>query len=112
GGGDGCGEAMVLDVGSVGDGAEVDRFALLGISQGCAISIAYAVKHPQRVSHLILWGGYAQGWRARGDPDEIARSAAMATLMRQDWGKDNPAFRQLFTAFFVPEATHEQMDWL
>jgi pimeloyl-ACP methyl ester carboxylesterase len=105
-------EAMLLDLESVVDAAHLDRFTLLGISQGCAISIAYAVKHPQRVSHLILWGGYAQGWRARGDPDEIARSAAMGTLMRQDWGKDNPAFRQLFTAFFVPEATHEQMDWL
>jgi len=105
-------EAMLLDLESVVDAAQLDRFTLLGISQGCAISIAYAVKHPQRVSRLILWGGYAQGWRARGDPDEIARSAAMGTLMRQDWGKDNPAFRQLFTAFFVPEATHEQMDWL
>jgi pimeloyl-ACP methyl ester carboxylesterase len=105
-------EAMLLDLESVVDAAHLNRFTLLGISQGCAISIAYAVKHPQRVSHLILWGGYAQGWRARGDPDEIARSAAMGTLMRQDWGKDNPAFRQLFTAFFVPEATHEQMDWL
>ena len=105
-------EAMLLDLESVVDAAHLDQFTLLGISQGCAISIAYVVKHPQRVSHLILWGGYAQGWRARGDPDEIARSAAMGTLMRQDWGKDNPAFRQLFTAFFVPEATHEQMDWL
>ena len=105
-------EAMLLDLESVVDAAQLDQFTLLGISQGCAISIAYAVKYPQRVSHLILWGGYAQGWRARGDPDEIARSAAMGTLMRQDWGKDNPAFRQLFTAFFVPEATHEQMDWL
>jgi pimeloyl-ACP methyl ester carboxylesterase len=105
-------EAMLLDLESVVDAAQLDRFTLLGISQGCAISIAYAVKYPQRVSHLILWGGYAQGWRARGDPDEIARSAAMGTLMRQDWGKDNPAFRQLFTSFFVPEATHEQMDWL
>src|SRR5215813_6479389 len=105
-------EAMLLDLESVVDAGHLDQFTLLGISQGCAISVAYAVKHPQRVSHLILWGGYAQGWRARGDPDEIARSAAMGTLMRQDWGKDNPAFRQLFTAFFVPEATHEQMDWL
>jgi pimeloyl-ACP methyl ester carboxylesterase/DNA-binding SARP family transcriptional activator len=105
-------EAMLLDLEGVVDAAQLDRFTLFGISQGCAISIAYAVKHPGRVSHLVLWGGYAQGWRARGDPDEIARCAAMGTLMRQDWGKDNPAFRQLFTAFFVPEATHKQMDWL
>src|SRR5262249_12978524 len=105
-------ETMLLDLESVVDHAQLDRFTLLGISQGCAISLAYAVKHPQRVSHLILWGGYAQGWRARGDPDEIARRAAIGTLMRQEWGKDNPAFRQLFTAFFVPEATREQIEWL
>jgi pimeloyl-ACP methyl ester carboxylesterase len=105
-------EAMLLDLESVVDAAQLDRFTLLGISQGCAISIAYAVKHPRRVSHLILCGGYAQGWRTYGDPDEVARRAAMGTLMRQDWGKDNPAFRQLFTTFFVPKATHEQMDWL
>ena len=105
-------EAMLLDLESVVDAAQLDRFTLLGISQGCAISLAYAVKHPQRVTHLILCGGYAQGWRARGDPDEIARRAAIGTLMQQNWGKDNPAFRQLFTAFFVPEATREQMEWL
>jgi len=105
-------EAMLLDLESVVGAAQLDRFTLLGISQGSAVSIAYAVKHPQRVSHLILCGGYAQGWRARGDPDEIARRAAIGTLIRQDWGRDNPALRQLFTAFFVPEATHEQMEWL
>ena len=105
-------ETMVADLEAIVDAAQLDRFTLLGISQGCATSIAYAVKHPERVSHLVLFGGYAQGWRARGDPDEIARHAAMGTLMRQGWGKDNPASRQLFTALFVPEATHEQMDWL
>jgi pimeloyl-ACP methyl ester carboxylesterase/DNA-binding SARP family transcriptional activator len=105
-------EAMVADLEAVVDAAQLDRFALLGISQGCAISIAYAVKHPERVSHLILCGGYAQGWRARGDQDDIARHAAMQTLMRQGWGKDNPAFRHLFTALVVPEAKHQQMDWL
>jgi pimeloyl-ACP methyl ester carboxylesterase/DNA-binding SARP family transcriptional activator/class 3 adenylate cyclase len=105
-------EAMVADLEAVVDAAQLARFALLGISQGCAISIAYAVKHPERISHLILCGGYAQGWRARGDQDDIARHAAMETLMRQGWGKDNPAFRHLFTALLVPEATHRQMDWL
>src|SRR5262249_45922280 len=98
-------EAMVSDLENIVDAAHLDRFTLFGISQGCALSIAYAVKHPERVSHLVLAGGYAQGWRVRGDPDEIARHAAMGTLMRHDWGKDNPGFRQLFTALFVPDAT-------
>jgi pimeloyl-ACP methyl ester carboxylesterase len=84
-------EAMVVDLEGIVDAAQLDRFTLLGISQGCAISIAYAVKHPERLSHLVLYGGYAQGWRARGDPDEIAQRAAMGTLMRQGWGMDNPA---------------------
>jgi FixJ family two-component response regulator/pimeloyl-ACP methyl ester carboxylesterase len=104
-------EAMLADLESIVDAARLDRFALLGISQGCAISIAYAVKHPERVSHLVLYGGYVQGWRARGDPEEIARRSAMGTLMRQGWGQDIATFRQLFTSLFVPGATHEQMDW-
>ena len=103
--------AMVADLERIVDAASLDRFPLLGISQGCAISIAYAVKHPERVSQLVLYGGYAQGWRARGDPDEIARRTAMGTLLRQGWGQDNPAVRQLFTALAIPEATHEQQDW-
>jgi pimeloyl-ACP methyl ester carboxylesterase len=73
---------MVVDLEGIVDAAQLDRFTLLGISQGCAISIADAVKHPERLSHLVLYGGYAQGWRARGDPDEIAQRAAMGTLMR------------------------------
>jgi pimeloyl-ACP methyl ester carboxylesterase/DNA-binding SARP family transcriptional activator/class 3 adenylate cyclase len=103
--------AMVADLERIVDAASLDRFTLLGMSQGCAISIAYAVKHPERVSQLVLHGGYAQGWRARGDPDEIARRTAMGTLLRQGWGQDNPAVRQLFTALAIPEATHEQQDW-
>ena len=102
--------AMVADLERIVDAASLDRFTLLGMSQGCAISIAYAVKHPERVSQLVLHGGYAQGWRARGDPDEIARRTAMGTLLRQAWGRDNPAVRQLFTALAIPEATHEQQD--
>jgi pimeloyl-ACP methyl ester carboxylesterase/DNA-binding SARP family transcriptional activator/class 3 adenylate cyclase len=103
--------AMVADLESIVDAAKLDRFALLGMSEGCAISIAYAAKHPERVAQLVLHGGCAQGWRARGDPDEIARRTAMGTLLRQGWGQDNPAVRQMFTALAIPAATHEQQDW-
>ena len=96
----------------VADAANITRFALLGISQGCAVSIAYAVRHPERVSHLILHGGYALGWNKRArSSDQKEEDAALVTLMRRGWGKENPAFRQLFTSQFMPGATKEQADW-
>jgi DNA-binding SARP family transcriptional activator/pimeloyl-ACP methyl ester carboxylesterase len=103
--------ALVDDLEAVVDAIGAERFALLGISQGCAISVAYAVRHPERVSHLVLYGGYVRGWAQRGVPEEIERRRAMSTLMQHGWGQDNPAFRQLFTTLFVPEATIEQMAW-
>ena len=104
-------ETLVDDLEAVVDAAGLERFALLGISQGCAVSVAYAIRHPHRVTSLVLYGGYAQGWRKRGDPREIAIREALGTLMREGWGQDNPMFRQLFTQRFVPGASAEQMSW-
>ena len=105
-------DAFVGDLEAVAAAAKATRFALLGISQGCAVSIAYAVRHPERVSHLILYGGYAMGWNKRArSAAEKEEDAAMLTLMRVGWGKENPAFRQLFTSQFMPGATKEQADW-
>jgi class 3 adenylate cyclase/pimeloyl-ACP methyl ester carboxylesterase len=103
---------FVDDLEAVVDAAGIERFALLGISQGCSVSIAYAVRHPERVSHLILLGGYAVGWRkrARTEADKAA-GEAMLTLMRIGWGQENPSFRQMFTSQFIPEANKEQADW-
>jgi class 3 adenylate cyclase/pimeloyl-ACP methyl ester carboxylesterase len=105
-------DAFVSDLETVVDAAGVERFALLGISQGCAISIAYAVRHPQRVSHLILYGGFALGWNRRARTAlQCEEDAALLTLVRVGWGKENSAFRQLFTSQFIPDATKEQADW-
>jgi class 3 adenylate cyclase/pimeloyl-ACP methyl ester carboxylesterase len=103
---------FVDDLETVVDAAGIDRFALLGVSQGCAVSIAYAVRHPERVSHLVLFGGYPVGWRkrARTQADKEA-GEAMLTLVRVGWGQENPAFRQLFTSQFIPGGTKEQADW-
>lgn len=103
--------AMVSDLESVADASGLEKFPLLGVSQSCAVSVAYAVRHPERVSRLVLYGGYARGWRKRGDPHEIDTHDAMTTLIREGWGKDNPAFRQLFTETFIPGANREQMAW-
>ena len=104
-------DAMVSDLETVVDTLELDRFPLFGISQGCAVSVEYARRHPGRVSCLILYGGFPIGWRKGGDDVEIRQRKALRTLMRTGWGQDNPAFRQVFTSRFVPEATPEQMDW-
>ncbi|MDP6588349.1 MAG: alpha/beta fold hydrolase [Alphaproteobacteria bacterium] len=104
-------DSFVRDLETVVDAAGLERFPLLGISQGCAISVAYAVRHPERVSRLVLYGGYARGSRKRGSQVEIEQADAMLTLIRHGWGRDNPAFRQMFTSAFVPEATPQQMDW-
>jgi pimeloyl-ACP methyl ester carboxylesterase/DNA-binding winged helix-turn-helix (wHTH) protein len=102
-------DAFVSDLEALVDAMGLERFALLGISQGCGISVAYAVKHPERVSHLILYGGYTKGWRERGGPDEVAQGQALTTLIEQGWGQDNPAFRQLFTSMFLPGGSQDQM---
>ena len=104
-------ESFVSDLECVIEATGLDRFVLLGISQGCALSVEYAVRNPDKVAGLVLYGGYVRGWRARGDAAEIARREAISVLMRQSWGKDDPMFRQLFTNLFIPGASRDQMDW-
>ena len=104
-------ESFVHDLATVVDEFGLQRFALLGISQGAPVSIAYAVRHPERVSRLVLCGGFAKGWRKRANPGEVARAEASVTLIREGWGQDNPAARQMFTSLIVPGATHEEMRW-
>ncbi len=84
---------------------------LLGISQGTAPAVDFAARHPDRVSHLILYGGYAQGWRHRLGDAGRRRFEAIVELARYGWGTDNQAFRQVFTALFVPEGSAEQIAW-
>ena len=107
-----CFEDFVNDLETVVDAAGVERFALHGLSQGCAVSIAYAVRHPERVSHLVLLGGYPVGWKKRArSAAEKEAGDAMLTLVRLGWGQENPAFRQMFTSQFIPDATKEEADW-
>jgi pimeloyl-ACP methyl ester carboxylesterase/DNA-binding winged helix-turn-helix (wHTH) protein len=104
-------DSFVRDLEAVADASGHDRFTLFGASQGCAVSIAYAARHPDRVDKLVLYGGFARGRYLRGTAEEIARAEAMLTLMRTGWGQENPAFRQTFTSLFIPGATQEQMNW-
>jgi pimeloyl-ACP methyl ester carboxylesterase len=100
-------DAFVRDLESVIEAAGQQRFALLGISQGSAVSVAYTVRHPERVSHLILYGGFARGRHKRDAP----QADIMTSLIRQGWGRENPAFRQFFSSLFVPDGSAEQWQW-
>ena len=102
-------DRWISDLETVVEAAGLSRFPLLGISQGCAVSIAYVVRHPERVSRLIIYGGYALGGYRRS-PEEREQRKAMATLMRTGWGTDDPTFRQLFTSRMMPDATKDQAD--
>ena len=105
-------DAWVRDLEAVVDAEELDRFALLGVCQGAPVAVAYAARHPERVSRLVLYGGFARGRLAGDPPAPIRREAeTLANLVALGWGQDNPAFRQVFTTLFVPEATPVQMEW-
>ena len=91
--------------------AAPEPFALLGISSGAAVCVAYAARHPERVSHLLLYGGYARGWAHRGSPEGEREYNAIIDLVRAGWGRDNPSFRQVFTSRFIPGGTEEQIAW-
>jgi pimeloyl-ACP methyl ester carboxylesterase/DNA-binding CsgD family transcriptional regulator len=105
-------DRWVTDLEAVCEAAQPEGpFALLGMSQGTHSSVSYAVRYPERVSHLILYGGYARGYERRGNPDAAREYRAIVELIRVGWGKENPAFRQVFTSRFIPEGTAEQVAW-
>jgi pimeloyl-ACP methyl ester carboxylesterase/DNA-binding CsgD family transcriptional regulator len=105
-------ESWVRDLETVADAFGAERFALLGISQGASIAIAYAVRHPERVTHLVLHGGYARGRLVRSDTlQEREEAETMNKLAELGWGKADPSFRQFFTSQFIPGGTHEQHQW-
>ncbi|MDJ0820930.1 MAG: alpha/beta fold hydrolase [Paracoccaceae bacterium] len=104
-------DAFVEDLEAVANALDLDRFPLIGISQGAAVSIEYAVRHPERVSALILVSGYAAGWRIGASPEEQARREAVLTLTELGWGTDNAAYRHIFSQTFMPDARPEDLNW-
>ena len=103
-------ESWVDDLETVVDSIGLDRFPLLGVSQGGAVAIAYAVRHPERVSHLILYGAYGRGRLTRDQSDQaLEESETMLKLIKLGWGQEHDAFRQVFSCQFMPGATLEQL---
>ena len=105
-------EAWIRDLETVARATGLERFPLLGSSQGAPIAIAYAVRHPERVTRLLLHGSYARGVLKRNPtPEKRAEVEAMSKLAEVGWGQENPAFRQIFTTLFIPDGTPEQHRW-
>jgi pimeloyl-ACP methyl ester carboxylesterase/DNA-binding CsgD family transcriptional regulator len=103
-------EAWVRDLEAVADALALDNFSLLGISQGAAVAVAYAAKHPERVSRLILLGGFATSYFTTGKPDPavVQEAQTLLKIVEIGWGSAQPAFRQVFVSKFLPDATAEQ----
>nr|WP_275692757.1 alpha/beta hydrolase [Rheinheimera hassiensis] len=104
-------DAFVTDLETVVRANKLDKFALLGISQGAAVSIEYAIRYPEKVSHLILFGGYAAGWRIGATEALTKEREAVMTLTAVGWGTDNPAYRQIFSSTFMPDANEAEFNW-
>lgn len=104
-------DAWFADLEAVVAAAGLARFALFGMSRGAPLAVAYAARYPQRVSHLILAGGYARGRCRRGQPLQDEEVRLELDLVRIGWGRENPAFRRHFTSQFMPDGTLEQIRW-
>jgi len=105
-------DSFVADLEAVVDAAGLDRFPLLGFSQGGAISIAYAVRHPERVTHLVLCGCFARGRRMRDlAPEQLEEEKLLEAVIRVGWGRPDPVFCRVFTNRFLPEGTTEELQW-
>ena len=104
-------EGFLHDLDAVTATIKTERFALLGLSQGVAAAIAYTVRHPERVSKLILYGGYARGRNRSGDDADKEKGKALLALMRQGWGAEGSAFMRAFSSIYLPNGTSEQIKW-
>jgi pimeloyl-ACP methyl ester carboxylesterase len=103
-------DRWVTDLETVVDAAGLERFPLVGVSQGAAVAAAYAARHPERVSSLVLICGLVRGWRVKGIPSLSRHFEALLLLVENGWGGDNPAFRQIFTMAFFPDGSKEVLD--
>lgn len=105
-------DTWLADLETVVDEVGLDRFPLLGISAGGPVAIAYAVRHPERVTKLVLYGSFARGRvRRSANPAERREAELLLEMMQVGWGQDNPAFRRVFTTLFMPHGTLEQLTW-
>ena len=106
-------DRLVGDLETVVDAAGLEKFDLLGLSQGSPVAIAYAARHPERVGRLIVYAAYVQGLLSANTTPEAMEAAEVGLrLLKLSWGTENPAYRQLYTKFLIRDGTPEQFAWL
>ncbi|MGM0588930.1 MAG: alpha/beta fold hydrolase [Bacteroidota bacterium] len=104
-------EALVDDLEAVVNTLELDQFPLLGVCSGGPVAYQYALRHPDKVSHLILYAAYGSKAADAYSRQQREEAKTMLRLIKTGWGRDNPAFRQFFTNLFMPDASPQQIDW-
>ena len=103
-------EARLRDLDAVIESLGLERFALMGMSGNSPAALAYAARHPERVTRLIMYGGWA-GWPQPHDRDDETKEEAFQAMVRAGWARPDPLFRRVFTNIFIPAATERQMTW-
>jgi pimeloyl-ACP methyl ester carboxylesterase len=95
-------ETRQLELDAVLDAVGAEKAALCGISEGGWTAAEYAFHHPERISHLIMYGSYSRGVRHRPGYDS-EEELALETLMRKGWSRDTSQYRQFFTTAYFGE---------
>jgi pimeloyl-ACP methyl ester carboxylesterase/DNA-binding CsgD family transcriptional regulator len=101
-------DRCIEDLDAVVESAGISRFVLVGATIGGMTALAYAARHPERVSHLVIIGGLAVGRMVRDPPEQVEEAGLELKAIEIGWRNDNPAFRQFFTSQFIPDSTPEQ----
>ena len=106
-------DAWISDLEAVVDSVGLRRFPLIGLCQGGVVAVAYAARHPDRVSRLILYDSYVCGAYAEGVEEKVSKQArALSEMIEVGWGRETGAFREIFANLLMPDATKEQLRWI
>ena len=106
-------DALVSDLNAVVDALGLSRFPLIGLCQGGAIAIAYAARHPERVSRLVLYDSYLHGAFVGDAGEKLAHQArTFAQMIELGWGRKVGAFREMFAGLLMPDAGERQQKWI
>ena len=106
-------DAMVADLEAVADALKLRRFPLIGLCQGGAVAVAYAARHPERVSRLVLYDSYPYGAFVDEAGQKLARQAqAFSQMIETGWGRKVGAFRELFANLLMPEGAGSELKWI